>query len=197
MSFNNSVMFWSVLYIKSNNNEFQQQKSIIMCRVICIYTYKHINISNFRCRHDHIIYGKQNGYSIFPSIFPTAALSDRCFWFYPKWHPIPFIVHYFWPGSIGLRSKIVHYIGNRVPFGTHHWSEAAVWDQEVVVNTELLMTTLFHNWSAKRLAASGPLIPSIHLSFLCCVFSSWLLQLLLTKKCEQLSFPRKLTKISQ
>ena len=25
----------------------------------------------------------------------------------PKWHPIPYIVHYFWPGPIG--SKAVHY----------------------------------------------------------------------------------------
>ena len=32
---------------------------------------------------------------------------------HPKWHRIPYIVHYFWPGPIG------HYIGNRVPFGTH------------------------------------------------------------------------------
>jgi hypothetical protein len=31
---------------------------------------------------------------------------------HPKWHRIPYIVHYFWPGPIG------HYIGNRVPFGT-------------------------------------------------------------------------------
>ena len=36
-----------------------------------------------------------------------------------KWHPIPFIVHLFWPGPIGNWSKVEHYIGNRVPFGTH------------------------------------------------------------------------------
>lgn len=36
----------------------------------------------------------------------------------PKWHPTPFIVHYFRPGSIGLWSKVVHCKGNRVPFGT-------------------------------------------------------------------------------
>ena len=29
----------------------------------------------------------------------------------PKRYPIPYIVHYIW-------SKVVHYIGNRVPFGT-------------------------------------------------------------------------------
>ena len=26
----------------------------------------------------------------------------------------PYVVHYFWPG---LRSKVVQYVGNRVPFG--------------------------------------------------------------------------------
>ena len=30
-----------------------------------------------------------------------------------KWHPIPYLGHYF---LIGLWSKAVHYIGNRVPF---------------------------------------------------------------------------------
>jgi hypothetical protein len=37
----------------------------------------------------------------------------------PKWHPISYrpIVHSFWPGPIGLWSKRVYYIGNRVPFG--------------------------------------------------------------------------------
>lgn len=29
----------------------------------------------------------------------------------PKLHPIPYILHHFWPGAIGL------YIGNRVPYG--------------------------------------------------------------------------------
>jgi hypothetical protein len=30
---------------------------------------------------------------------------------HPKWHPIPFIVHYFGPGPW---SNVVHYIGNMV-----------------------------------------------------------------------------------
>ena len=34
----------------------------------------------------------------------------------PKWNPIPYIVHFFWPGP---GWKVVHYIGNRVPFGPH------------------------------------------------------------------------------
>jgi hypothetical protein len=36
---------------------------------------------------------------------------------HPKWHPIAYIVHYLWPGPIGLVSKVVHFIGKRVPFG--------------------------------------------------------------------------------
>jgi hypothetical protein len=35
----------------------------------------------------------------------------------PKWHPISYIVHYFWPEPIELRSNVVYYLGNRVPFG--------------------------------------------------------------------------------
>ena len=36
---------------------------------------------------------------------------------YSKWDHIPYIVHYFWAWPIGIWSKVVHYIGNRVPFG--------------------------------------------------------------------------------
>ena len=34
-------------------------------------------------------------------------------------NPIPNIVHYFWSEIHGSWSKVVHYIGNRVPFRTH------------------------------------------------------------------------------
>jgi hypothetical protein len=37
---------------------------------------------------------------------------------YPKWPPLPYIVRYFWPGPKWLWSKVVHYIRDRVPFGT-------------------------------------------------------------------------------
>ena len=36
---------------------------------------------------------------------------------HPKWHPIDYFVHYFWPWLIGLWSKVLHYIGNREEFG--------------------------------------------------------------------------------
>ena len=42
--------------------------------------------------------------------------SATCLLLHPRGHPFPFIVHYFWPGP---RSKVVHYRGNRVPFGGH------------------------------------------------------------------------------
>jgi hypothetical protein len=43
----------------------------------------------------------------------SAKQHQQC----PKWHPIPYLVHHFWQGPIELWSKVVHYIGNRVPFG--------------------------------------------------------------------------------
>ena len=36
---------------------------------------------------------------------------------HPQWHPIPYIVHYFWLGPIGFWSKVVHSKGNRESFG--------------------------------------------------------------------------------
>lgn len=37
----------------------------------------------------------------------------------PKWHPIPYIVHSFYTGPIGLWSKVGFHIRNRVSFGMH------------------------------------------------------------------------------
>ena len=37
----------------------------------------------------------------------------------PKWHPIPYIMHYFWLEPYAPGSKVVHYKGNVMPFGTH------------------------------------------------------------------------------
>ena len=41
-----------------------------------------------------------------------------------QWQPFPYIVPYFWPGPIeriGLWSKVVHCVWNRVPFGMQLW----------------------------------------------------------------------------
>jgi hypothetical protein len=37
---------------------------------------------------------------------------------HPNWHPTPYIVHFCWPEPCEPWSKLVQYIGNRVPFGT-------------------------------------------------------------------------------
>ena len=39
------------------------------------------------------------------------------------WYPIFYIVPFFWQGPLGLWSKVVHYVGNRVSFGTKTESE--------------------------------------------------------------------------
>jgi hypothetical protein len=38
-------------------------------------------------------------------------------WVRPKWQPMPYIVHTFWPEPYVLWSQLVLYKGNRVPFG--------------------------------------------------------------------------------
>jgi hypothetical protein len=75
-----------------------------------------------------------------------CELGFQCIWAHlknhlrvcPKWHPIPYVVcvpngtlfpiwivvpndtlfSMFWQGSVELWSKVMHYIGNRLPFGT-------------------------------------------------------------------------------
>jgi hypothetical protein len=37
---------------------------------------------------------------------------------HPEWHPIPYLVHYFWSKPYGPCSKKVHYTGNMMLFGT-------------------------------------------------------------------------------
>lgn len=43
-----------------------------------------------------------------------TALFLGMFQMAPYWHPIPYIVRYFW-------WKVVHYIRKRIPFGTYPW----------------------------------------------------------------------------
>lgn len=35
----------------------------------------------------------------------------------PKWHPITYLLHYFWAGHTSLWSKVVPYKGDSLPFG--------------------------------------------------------------------------------
>ena len=53
------------------------------------------------------------------NLIPLAGIRSVMSMLYPKWHPIPYIVHSFWPESCGSWSKVVHYIRKRVPFGMH------------------------------------------------------------------------------
>ena len=66
----------------------------------------------------------------------------------PKWHPIPYIVHYFWPNPCG---QVVHYVGNRLQFGT--WvlkpgpGVLELWEAGIRL-LSWPFTTLFSNWSS-------------------------------------------------
>jgi hypothetical protein len=83
-------------------------------------------------RQQHLLYMSMLGYFnyiwekgvILGGIHHCVRYKKQIWWrpgLPPKWHPIPFIVHCFWLGPIGLWSKAVHYVGNRVPPGTKPW----------------------------------------------------------------------------
>ena len=65
-----------------------------------------------------------------------------------KWHRITYTVHYSWPGSIGLWTKVVHYVGNRVSFGTHHGQSCCeYWGPRTVIITQLELQQSLFKWT--------------------------------------------------
>lgn len=81
----------------------------------------------------------------------------------PRWHPIPYVVRYFWSGPKGLWSRVVHYVGNGLPFGTHPLCLTEqnacvyVWTGCVSVPMMTEWQLLKHLFSNKR--ACLPLLP--------------------------------------
>jgi hypothetical protein len=89
------------------------------------------------CNNTHLLYrgGWIRPSSNFPPLFLACVVfaclcvliwKNRAVWTGTKhilglkWHPIPYIAHFeFWKGPYGSWSKVMHYIGNRVPFGMH------------------------------------------------------------------------------
>ena len=67
-------------------------------------------------------------WAVLPSAASTASKAAHIEGSSPKtwnssiWRPIPYIVHSFWPGPI----VVVHYIGNKVAFGTQSTLPASV-----------------------------------------------------------------------
>ena len=64
-------------------------------------------------------------------IFSMSAISNTfqfgsSFSLWSKWHPIPYVVHYFWLVPYGLWTKVGNYIGIRMPFGTQAWSPLCI-----------------------------------------------------------------------
>ena len=64
------------------------------------------------------------------STFLSYTYNNYAPWGHPKWDPIPYKVHYFWPGPVRLCAKLLHYLGNRVSFsmptGSLLWAWLAV-----------------------------------------------------------------------
>ena len=76
----------------------------MICLLFCIYTIS-------RCLLKSQGHNNNTDYAAWHCSQQRTVL-------HPKWHPIPYIVHCFWPWPIGLWSKGVYYFGNRVPFET-------------------------------------------------------------------------------
>ena len=80
-------------------------------------THSLLLISLIRWTHDLNGYNKEhasgslNEWGTDPFLFIQVCV--------PNGNLFPYIVHYFWSEIYGPGSKVVHYVGNRVPFGTH------------------------------------------------------------------------------
>ena len=102
---------WTRERLESGSRSIVLTYTVSLCflprRTGCIVGFKQCR------RHQHVVKG--SGVIAFDSL--CLLLMYLCLW--PKWQPIPCIVHYLWPEPYGPRAKIVHCIGNRVPFGTH------------------------------------------------------------------------------
>ena len=60
----------------------------------------------------------------------------------PKWRRIPYVVHYF---LNQLWSKVVHYIGDMVPFGTQTWNSAEITLGSINFNMEMTLLKLHYS----------------------------------------------------
>lgn len=101
------------------------------CMEICLRVFVHVCMLVNICFHP----GRQRGsWPIFLvlSVFLPLGCMPACLRFgsylvlhtyldylglRPKWHPVLYIVEYFWQETFGPWLKVVHYVGNRVPFG--------------------------------------------------------------------------------
>jgi hypothetical protein len=86
--------------ISDTSNTWFPWFPVVCCHTICIVP----DVIMSRCPLSNLHCALLSAYS------PYSSLS-----IHPKWHPIPYIVHYFKPKLYGSWSKVVHYIGNREP----------------------------------------------------------------------------------
>ena len=84
----------------------------------------------------------------------------------PKWHPIPFKLHCFWPRPMGLMSKVVRYIGNRVSFGILSVSDSYAMSFALRVWWSISLC-----WHTENLSFYQHVWVGVCVSVLCCVYN--------------------------
>ena len=88
------IIYMSVYFNDDSHQEILRSLVLIECLYKGWYVWRHVTYMKYVLSEESDLQGMN--YDL-----------------HPKWHHIPYVVHFFWTGPIGHWLKVVHYIGNR------------------------------------------------------------------------------------